>query len=127
MNSPTKIGCLLSNFHLARKKFCLHFLMFGSIFFKVNLRFFLLIINLLSPVLFTPSVHQSKIRNITPSLFLLPLLKYILETFQKLLFHNNKTSYGSWPSRYHNRYYNIIRRVKDLEDLGKKMKHPQRS
>ena len=72
--------------------------MFGSIFFKSQFKvFFLLAINLLSPVLFTPSVHQSKIRNNTPSLFLLPLLEYILETFQKLLFHNHETSYRSQP------------------------------
>ena len=53
----------------------------------------------------TKPKKSDKDRNITPPLFLLPLLEYISETFQKLLFRNNKTSYGSPPSRYHNRYY----------------------
>ena len=49
-----------------------------------------------------------RIRNITPPFFLLHLLEYLLETSRKLLFRNNKQSYGSQPSKYHYRYYNLL-------------------
>ena len=40
--------------------------------------------------------------------FLFPSLEYLLETSRKLLFRNNKQSYGSQPSKYHYRYYNLL-------------------
>ena len=52
--------------------------------------------------------------------FLLHLLEYLLETSQKLLFHNNKPSYGSQPSRYHYRYYNIVMPITKLFDTNRK-------
>ena len=61
-----------------------------------------------------------RIRNITPPFFLFPSLKYLLETSRKLLFHNNKPSYGSQPSRYHYRYYNIVMPFTKLFDTNRK-------
>ena len=52
--------------------------------------------------------------------FLLPLLEYLLETSRKLLFHNDKPSYGSQPSRYHYRYYNIVMPFTKLFDTNRK-------
>ena len=52
--------------------------------------------------------------------FLLPLLKYLLETSRKLLLHNDKPSYGSQPSRYHYRYYNIVMPFTKLFDANRK-------
>ena len=55
--------------------------------------------------------------------FLLHLLEYLLETRRKLLFRNNKPSYGSQPSRYHYRYYNIVMPITKLFDTNRKNTH----
>ena len=61
-----------------------------------------------------------RIRNITPPFFLLPILKYLLETSRKLLFHNDKPTHGSQPSRYHYRSYNIVIPFTKLFDTNRK-------